>query len=123
MNQQLNNITFAADGSFREPRLIENGSATRVESAQAPTRTYTGPLVSPEHLEGYKQLFFKLQRHFNEHELWELCFALNVEYEALSEKGKTGKMLELVLLMGRTNRLPEFFEKCAELRPNVDWLV
>lgn len=114
MNQQLNTITFAADGSFREPRLIENRVATQ---------TYTGPLVSPEQLEGYKQLFFKLQRHFNEHELWELCFALNVEYEALSEKGKTGKMLELVLLMGRTNRLPEFFEKCAELRPNVDWLV
>ena len=62
-----------------------------------------------------------LTDYFNETELRNLCFDLDVEYEDLSGPTKADKARELVSLLKRSDRIPELVKRCSELRPNVPW--
>ncbi|MCP4418394.1 MAG: hypothetical protein GY805_17380, partial [Chloroflexi bacterium] len=67
------------------------------------------------------KLFQKADRHFNDSELRDLCFQLNVEYKDLAGLSKRDKMRELVTLIDRNGRLPDFTTLATQLRPNVKW--
>jgi hypothetical protein len=63
----------------------------------------------------------KLVELFNEGDLRNLCFDLNIPYDFLSGQGTGDKARELVDYCRRHNRLTELLEHCRELRPRVDW--
>lgn len=67
------------------------------------------------------KLFQKIDRHFNDADLRDLCFQLNVEYENLAGQGKRDKVRELVLWMKRNGRLPDLITLASQLRPNTRW--
>jgi len=62
-----------------------------------------------------------LLEHFDDSELRDLCFDLNIEYDRLPGEGKGNKVRELVTYCARHGRVPELAEKCYELTPNVSW--
>ncbi|NKQ37371.1 MAG: SAVED domain-containing protein [Chloroflexi bacterium] len=66
-------------------------------------------------------LFEKIDRHFNDSELRDLCFQLKVDYEDLAGEGKRDKARELVTMMNRHGRLPELVALASQLRPKVKW--
>jgi hypothetical protein len=66
-------------------------------------------------------LYRRLIDHFNEEELRDLCFHLDVDYDDLPGAGKAGKARELVTYHERRGTLPALVEVCRQLRPNVDW--
>jgi hypothetical protein len=59
--------------------------------------------------------------HFNESELRDLCFELELDYESLSGESKTDKARELVTYYQRHGRSAELEAMCRKLRPNVPW--
>lgn len=69
----------------------------------------------------YFQWMLALNEYFDEVELKELCFRLNIDYENLPAEGKKSKSRELVDYSRRHNRQKELFEYCKWLRPNVPW--
>lgn len=62
-----------------------------------------------------------LDEYFNEDELGDLTFGLNVKYENLPGDTKSWKARELVDYMRRHGRLYELIETCREKRPHVPW--
>jgi tetratricopeptide (TPR) repeat protein len=62
-----------------------------------------------------------LIEYFNEEELRDLCFRLDVDYDDLPGVGKAGKARELVTYHERRGILPKLAAMCRQLRPNVDW--
>ncbi len=66
-------------------------------------------------------LFEKIDRRFNDSELRDLCFRLNVDYEDVEGREKRDKARELVTMMNRHGRLPELIALAAQLRPKVKW--
>ncbi len=67
-----------------------------------------------------QQLFEQVDDAFNEEELKNLCFRLNVEYDSLPATGKTNKARELVAALERNGRIPELTRLIRELRPHLD---
>ena len=62
-----------------------------------------------------------LTEHFNEEELRDLCFQLDIDYDDLPGVGKAGKARELITYHERRGTLLKLVEKCRQLRPNVEW--
>ena len=62
-----------------------------------------------------------LRNHFDESELRDLCFDLQINYEDLPGQSRRDKTRELVTFCQRRRQLPELVEACRQLRPNVSW--
>ena len=67
------------------------------------------------------KLFQKTDRHFNDSDLRDLCFQLNVDYDDLAGRGKRDKARELVTMMNRHGRLPDLIALAERLRPKINW--
>ncbi|MCA9957424.1 MAG: hypothetical protein KC443_00230 [Anaerolineales bacterium] len=67
------------------------------------------------------KLFEKINRHFDDSELRDLCFQLQVDYADLSGMEKRDKVRELVTWMDRHGRLPDLTTLANQLRPKVKW--
>lgn len=66
--------------------------------------------------------FLKLLRDsFDESELREICFHLNIDYESLRGQGKKEKTLSLLEYCFRTKREQELVTICRKLRPKHEW--
>ena len=68
-----------------------------------------------------KKLRQLIASRFNEGELDQLCFELDVAHEDLPGEGHGVKVIELIALMERSNRLPELVEMVSILRPQANW--
>jgi hypothetical protein len=55
--------------------------------------------------------------YFNEAELQNLCFLLDVDYENLAGEGKAARIQSLVSLVHRNGRIGDLIQSCRELRP------
>lgn len=62
-----------------------------------------------------------LNQYFDLEEILTLCFELHVDYDSLRGEGKSAKIRELILLLGRQERLPELLALVRSKRPNVIW--
>ena len=60
-----------------------------------------------------------ITRNFNDSELRDLCFDLDIEYENLGGDNKAAKARELVAYCQRHGRLTELEDTCRRLRPNA----
>lgn len=67
------------------------------------------------------QLFQKVDQHFNDSELADLAFQLNVDYQDLGGSGKRDRARELITYVQRRVRLPELINLVTALRPKVKW--
>ena len=63
----------------------------------------------------------QMDQHFNLDEIQLLCFDLDIDYEHLAGKTKPKIIHELILMVSRTDRLPDLLELLAEERPTVPW--
>lgn len=64
-----------------------------------------------------------LTNRFNDEELRELCFRLEIDYDDLSGRGKISKARELAQLLKRHNRISSLIEVGRQLRPDIDWSI
>jgi effector-associated domain 7 (EAD7)-containing protein len=62
-----------------------------------------------------------LAKYFNESELRDLCFDLNIDYESLPGQGKGDKARELADYSRRRRRTTEVLLHCRRMRPEIDW--
>lgn len=67
------------------------------------------------------QLYRKMDPVFNESELQELCFELNIDFEALDGHNRLDKLRALITYMNRRQGLPTLVKHCRELRPRQNW--
>ena len=67
------------------------------------------------------QLIQKLESTFNEAELQDLSFRLQVDYENISGQTRSQKVRELVSHLNRRGRLVDLTTVGTELRPNLNW--
>jgi formylglycine-generating enzyme required for sulfatase activity len=58
---------------------------------------------------------------FNDEELHNLCFEININYEDLPAVGRAGKARELILACERDGRLPLLIAQLTQLRPHLNW--
>jgi len=58
---------------------------------------------------------------FDESELRDLCFDLEIDFDGLQGEGKGDKVRELLAYVERRGRTNELLELCRRLRPNVSW--
>ncbi len=67
----------------------------------------------------------KLRQHlidfFDESELQDLCFDLDVDYEILPGLGKGNKTRELIKYFERRQEMNTLIQACIEVRPKTDW--
>lgn len=62
-----------------------------------------------------------LTNYFNDSELRNLCFELNIDYENLHGQGKIDRVIDLVMYAERHGRTIELVTQCRRLRPHIDW--
>jgi hypothetical protein len=67
------------------------------------------------------KLLEMLRTHFNETELRDICFMLDIDYEMLAGTSKADKTRELIAYVERRGELPQLLATCEGLRPNVSW--
>lgn len=63
-----------------------------------------------------------LNDSFNEDELRDLCFDLQIDYDSLPGSGKAAKARELVTYSERHGRYADLVRRVKELRQNVSWI-
>jgi hypothetical protein len=62
-----------------------------------------------------------LDQYFSLEEIRTLCFDLGVDYESVRGEGKSARIRELILALGRNGRLPELIGLVQEQRRHVHW--
>ena len=68
-----------------------------------------------------QELYSLLRSRFDAGELQTLCFALDIDYEALTGSDKNRKIAELLKYLIRVGRLSDIFRYGKQLRPDIDW--
>ncbi|HEY3341911.1 MAG TPA: hypothetical protein VGK81_07825 [Anaerolineae bacterium] len=69
------------------------------------------------------QLRENVLAYFEVDDLESLCFDLGVDYNGLPGDGKAAKVVAMLEYFGRTGRVTQLIDRCAQLRPNVAWDV
>jgi hypothetical protein len=67
------------------------------------------------------ELLQNVKSDYNEQELRELCFELGIDYDDLPGPARKDKCRELIGLLKRQKRHPEFIQLCRNKRPNTLW--
>ncbi|MCA9919197.1 MAG: hypothetical protein KC445_14655 [Anaerolineales bacterium] len=62
-----------------------------------------------------------VNRSFDTNEMHELAFDFNLDYDDIPGRGKSAKIVELLQILARQQRIPEFIERCQALRPRENW--
>ena len=68
-----------------------------------------------------KQFHEQLKDAYDDQELRDLCFYLNVVYDDLRGEGRSDRLRALVQLMQRESRLHDLLRLCAHERPLTPW--
>lgn len=66
------------------------------------------------------ELRLLLIEYFNESELRDICFDLEIDYESLPGQGKRDKARELVAYVIRHKQMEDLIELCHHVRPNAN---
>ncbi len=62
-----------------------------------------------------------IDAYFNESELADLCFGLNIDYQHLPGNNKWDIVRELIIYCNRRGRLRELIDACRVMRSHVSW--
>jgi len=74
-----------------------------------------------QYLENRNELYQLLCNHFDENELRDLCFRLDVDYESLQGTGKGNKARDLITYLERRSLIPQLIQVGNVIRPDIDW--
>lgn len=108
--------------------MLDALEITKIELIREPTKRISTNVQTDDHrinlLPKIEQVnMAKLREftanYFNETELRDLCFDLQVDYESLPGQGKRDKARELVAFMERRERIDEFLLLCYQRRSNI----
>lgn len=69
----------------------------------------------------HSKLLELLKLTFDEEELRDLCYHLEIDYANLAGQSKSGKARELIHYLQRRKRIPELIDYCKKRRPKEDW--
>lgn len=69
----------------------------------------------------YPEFVQKMNEGFGKEELQHLCFELGIEYDNLDGDTKKSKIVSLVQLFARSQRMIELIDLCKKERPNISW--
>lgn len=62
-----------------------------------------------------------VNRSFDNNEMHEIAFDFGLDYDDIPGRGKGAKIVEILQILARQQRIPEFIERCQVLRPREDW--
>jgi hypothetical protein len=62
-----------------------------------------------------------LDQYFNLEEIRTLCFDLGVDFDSVRGEGKSPRIRELVIALGRFGRLPELLALVQQQRSHIQW--
>jgi hypothetical protein len=96
-------------------RVIAKAGAAAVQWVNEHVTTY---VVETEQVDPIR-LRQILTKHFNEQELRDLCFDLNIHYEDLYGESRSDKARELISYCVRHSRIHELEAMCRRLRPHA----
>jgi tetratricopeptide (TPR) repeat protein len=114
------NLDYPPGGTVRAGPATETEPIASAESGDDhPLDEEAGTTTARQY--DTRSLYRGLTEYFNEEEMRDLCFRLDVEYEDLPGAGKTGKARELITYHERRRALSTLIDMCRELRPKVDW--
>ena len=69
-----------------------------------------------------QNLLATMREAFNEDELRDICFSLQIDFEDLpSSLGKAGKIRELILITAQNSQLTMLITICRKERPDYEW--
>jgi hypothetical protein len=125
-NQQLTHEGLTLLEQVNDPQPIAAGAKVMVHRLQS-TPQLAATLIAQRHdtadmtHANLVKLFEKVDHLFNDSELRDLCFRLNVNDEDLKGGGKRDKARELVMQIERHGRLPDLLQQVTTLRPKVTW--
>lgn len=85
-------------------------------------RLGTSPSLRLDHQE-LIELHQVLVERFDCEELQTLCFYVNVDYESLTGRGKSGKARELIKHLQRRDRLFELVQRIQNVRPDISLVI
>jgi len=110
-------------------KALQEQSAVKTQASSLPTSTptfQTNVQQTEEQAVDSKQidrqlLLENLNKYFDEEELRNLSFLLEIEYDDLRGEGRANKARELLKFLGRRGRILELVTLAKELRPKVDW--
>lgn len=108
--QELEGIFQAFIAYLRDEGYLETGEPAPIQDAETSADKVDRPKL--------RQI---LAERFNEGELKNLCFDLDIEYGGLSGEGIGDKARELVSYCQRHERIPELIKRGEELRSDVEW--
>jgi hypothetical protein len=106
--------------NFIELALIDAGKRPRVEICY-----WHKDLKTKQEIASGQNLLIKVIRtltsRFNDGELRDLSYEIDVDYESLPGEGKSGKARELVAYVDRRRRLKELLQIVKRSRPDISW--
>jgi hypothetical protein len=112
-NPTLEQLTGACKMANGNPGVMINliQLLPAAETETAPTREVAGLLRH------------NLRNYFNDSDLRQICFDLEVDYDRLRVYPHAKQANELVRLMAHDNRLTDLLAACTLIRPTLNWKV
>lgn len=77
--------------------------------------------TDPVRLPPAAQLRANLAENFSSEDLQLLCYDLQIDYDDLPGDSKATKIVSLLETLGRTNRIVQLIDRCAQLRQGISW--
>ena len=107
-------------------QVIETILSPTPSPTDSPTPTFTPsvemtPTTLPPSQGALSTLRQLLVERFNDQELRDLCFELDVDYDSLPGDGKADKARELLLFLERRGRIQDLIETGTRIRPDINW--
>lgn len=102
---------------FRERLEFYQAEHRRLKTAAPVSEQWQSPVTVPQPTDLHR----KIGEYFSLDELRELCLDLGIEYEDLSGDTRRVKAISLVEYCNRYGCRAALLERCAALRPHVDW--
>lgn len=108
-------IRLRRQAEYTEQALLRN------EEEQAEVTRLLGGAAATINMAQRSNLADFMAHHFNDEEIKDVCFRMQIDYNDLAAEGRAGKIRELVLFVERHGRVQEFHKLIRKLRPRLPW--
>jgi hypothetical protein len=92
-----------------------------IEKQMSDVQKFISLMSQPPRSHGNRNYLALLQRYFDEDEIREISFRLQVNHHELAGRSARAQLTSLVQLLEREGRLYHLEDLVRRLRPNVDW--
>ena len=115
-------VGVLADWKKRVTQFAQQKAGGTAPAKPAPTNTFPKtPAPAPKKTLSLSQLRRNMLEAFNDNELEDLCFEMDIRWESLPGETIDAKAREIIKSCERNGRLDELVGKCRGLRPHLNW--